>query len=238
MYSEPEYKFQQSNLFDNNVEDVSHTKLNKIDEDLTVILDLKKFGIDLYDATDDDNKYEIDNCYVIEDCRIVYLTMSGLRCYRITNEMLEAITRLTSIRELVIDEGGISKIPDSISNLINLTYFNIRDNCVKEIPKALFTLSNLEILCLEINEIENIPKEINNLKNITYISLGNNNIKEIPDSLLEICDDISIILEGNPIEDMIPESKDLKSSDFIRYVISIQNKDTKPLNEAKILVLV
>lgn len=83
-----------------------------------------------------------------------------------------------------------------------------------------------------------IPEEISLLRNIKYISLlANNKINDIPISLLEICDKADIILEGNPIEDLIPESRDVGTNDFIRYVLSVQNKDTIPLNEAKILVL-
>lgn len=236
MSSELKYKLMQANLFDDSMIDVTHEKFNNIDEDLSVIEDLYKMGIGLHEVPED-QKYETDNCYIVEEGRIVYLTMSGLRCIRITNEMLEVITKLTSLRELVIDEGGISKIPDSISNLKNLRYLNIRDNCIEEIPNELFSLPNLENLCLEINEIEKIPEEISFLRNIKYISLANNKINDIPISLLEICDKADIILEGNPIEDLIPESRDVGTNDFIRYVLSVQNKDTIPLNEAKILVL-
>ena len=102
-------------------------------------------------------------------------------------------------------------------------------------------ISNLaHLLCLELpaNNVNKIPQSISNLQNLEKLRLDINNISEIPQSMQNLKQLSSFDISDNPITKNIREIESrLNPQELISYLLEVQNKATKPLNEAKILVV-
>lgn len=68
----------------------------------------------------------------------------------------------------------LTEIPDSIQNLINLKYLNLKYNKIKNVSEKIGMLKNLEILKLEYNIIEILPNSIKMLENLKILNLSYN----------------------------------------------------------------
>ena len=84
--------------------------------------------------------------------------------------------------------------------------------------------------------LSQIPTNISNLNKLERLNLNSNNIKKIPKELFDIRKLTRLHLKNNPIL-YLEEISNLDSRKIVTYFRSIYNKKTKPLNEAKILVL-
>ncbi len=142
------------------------------------------------------------------------LTQLHLSINEIT-EIPEAVANLTNLRELDLSDNQITQIPEAVANLTNLRELDLSRNEITEIPEAVANLTNLTQLHLSINEITQIPEAIANLTNLTELDLGNNQITQIP---LEILN-----------------SKDAKK--ILNYLRQISTSETRPLHEAKLLLI-
>ncbi len=86
----------------------------------------------------------------------------------------DALKNKTVVKQLVLDE--ICKIPNSISELINLEKLTIRNSPLSSIDSHLFqNLSHLKVL--EIQECVVFPKGISNIKTIRTLIVKNNTFK-------------------------------------------------------------
>lgn len=80
-------------------------------------------------------------------------------------------------------QKNISKIPNSINTLIELTALNFNYNNISNIPRGLDNLIHLKNLLFFGNNITNIPDEIGNINTLNILSLGDNSIYHIPENL-------------------------------------------------------
>ena len=65
----------------------------------------------------------------------------------------------------------LTKLPDEVGNLQNLTYLGLNRNLIEELPTSIGNLENLEVLELWDNELYSIPDEISNLKKLKTLEL-------------------------------------------------------------------
>lgn len=75
----------------------------------------------------------------------------------------------------------IHKLPDS--EIKKITYCDLSDNELTELPKEICNLINLETLNLSHNKLTELPKEIGNLINIYSLTLSNNKLTYLPKEL-------------------------------------------------------
>ena len=83
------------------------------------------------------------------------------------------------LNELDISSSELSKLPESIGNLTNLSWFNIRDNQLIELPESIGSLINLEWLNLRGSQLTALPKSIGNLTNLSWINIRGNQLIDI-----------------------------------------------------------
>ncbi|WP_374939414.1 COR domain-containing protein [Tolypothrix sp. FACHB-123] len=130
-------------------------------------------------------------------------------------EIPEALAKLTNLTQLHLGGNEITEIPEALAQLTNLTQLDLSDNQITEILEALAQLTNLRVLDLSDNQITEIPEALAQLTNLTQLDLSGNQITNIP---LEILN-----------------SKDTKK--ILNYLRQISTSETRPLHEAKLLLV-
>ncbi|MEA5479232.1 COR domain-containing protein [Pseudanabaena galeata UHCC 0370] len=124
----------------------------------------------------------------------------------------ESIKNLIHLRILDLSCNDIVDIPSSISQLRNLQMLSLHDNNIDIILDALFTepsyssfLNSLEILDLSNNKIDKLPRSIGNLLNLKSLDISSNKIQSIPREILELPKLQWINLDNNPLTLNIPQ---------------------------------
>jgi len=164
-----------------------------------------------------------------------YLHLSGNNIIDI-----KVILELKDLQELIIDYNQLSEIPKEISKLKNLRELNLISNKISKIPKEIGELKNLEELALNHNKISVLPKEIGKLKNLNYFFLSYNQISDIT-ALLEL-KNLSVLelYENTGLLEKIPEEilhESTYPQKILSYYRNVTKGATRPLNEAKIVVI-
>ena len=80
----------------------------------------------------------------------------------------------------------LTKIPDSISALKNLTSLNLERNKIETISGRISFLNRLEYLRLSGNRIKSLPDKFHRLKNLEELHLDVNQMHKLPDTIVEL----------------------------------------------------
>jgi Leucine-rich repeat (LRR) protein len=70
----------------------------------------------------------------------------------VSEEELEEIierARIDRVKRLYLGSSKITKLPESIGDLLNLTHLNLRDNQLVDLPISICSLQNLKYLKFE-----------------------------------------------------------------------------------------
>ncbi|MDJ0735785.1 MAG: COR domain-containing protein [Nostocaceae cyanobacterium] len=86
---------------------------------------------------------------------------------------------------LNLDSNQLKKLPESITQLSNLTMLSLAFNQLITIPESLTKLSNLTILDLSSNKFKTLPEFITKLSNLTVLHLSNNPLETPPIEIAE-----------------------------------------------------
>ncbi|AFZ00785.1 leucine-rich repeat domain-containing protein [Calothrix sp. PCC 6303] len=169
--------------------------------------------------------------------KLTNLTQLNLTSNQIA-EIPEAIAKLTNLTQLILTSNQITEIPEAIAKLTNLTQLNLTSNQITKIPEAIAKLTNLTQLILSYNQITEIPEAIAKLTNLTQLILTSNQITEIPDAITKLTNLTQLDLSYNRISEIpleILDSKDPK--EILNYLRQISTSETRPLHEAKLLLV-
>ena len=97
----------------------------------------------------------------------------------------------------------------------NLTSLYLSHNQIREIPDTVSNLSTLTLLYLSHNQIRKVSEIIFNLSSLTTLDLSSNHITQIPIEILN--------------------SRNIK--DLFNYLDQLYMNGTRPLHEAKLLLI-
>ncbi len=207
--------------------DISGNPLESIPDVVTQILHLEELILIRVELT------EIPDAIA----NLTNLTQLYLNSNRIT-EIPEAIANLTNLTQLHLYDNRITEIPEAIANLTNLTQLDLSRNQITEIPEAIANLTNLTQLDLSRNQITEIPEAIAKLTNLTQLDLSYNQITEIPEAIAKLTNLRELHLDENSITNIpleILNSEDVKK--ILNYLRQISTSETRPLHEAKLLLV-
>lgn len=87
---------------------------------------------------------------------------------------------------LYITLKSVTKLPDSIGDLIHLTELHIIGTQITSLPTSIGNLNELESLALIYNPITSLPTSIGNLQNLHALDLATTNLKTLPREILNI----------------------------------------------------
>ncbi|BAY21081.1 small GTP-binding protein domain-containing protein [Calothrix sp. NIES-2100] len=169
--------------------------------------------------------------------KLTNLTQLILNDNQIT-EIPEALAKLTNLTQLILNNNQITEIPEAIAKLTNLTQLILFSNQITQIPEVIAKLTNLTQLHLSYNKITQIPEAIAKLTNLTQLHLSYNQITQIPEAIAKLTNLTQLHLSGNSITNIpleILNSKDAK--EILNYLRQISISETRPLHEAKLLLV-
>jgi hypothetical protein len=107
--------------------------------------------------------------------------------------------------ELNASDKGLQTLPESIGNLVNLTWLHLDYNQLQTLPESIENLVNLKRLDLGSNRLQALPESIGNLVNLTSLGLNYNQLQSIPESIGSLANLTSLGLNNNRLQ-TLPES--------------------------------
>ncbi len=149
------------------------------------------------------------------------------------------IRQLTNLTHLFLSNNFLSDLPLEIGQLTNLTYLFLSNNDLSSLPLEIAQLTKLTELDLSNNDLSSLPPQIRKLTNLTELDLSFNNLSSLPPQIIQLTNLIELDLRENSLPPIPPEiSKYFQEpANIINYYLSLQSNQTKPLHEAKMLLV-
>jgi leucine-rich repeat protein SHOC2 len=113
--------------------------------------------------------------------------------------------RIDRRSRLRLNMDGIKVLPDSIGNLDNLTYLNLRDNQLTSLPETIGNLSKLTDLDLLGNQLTSLPESIGNLTRLTSLCLSCDRLNTLPKSIGNLSSLSKLILDSSELS-ILPDN--------------------------------
>ncbi len=113
------------------------------------------------------------------------------------------------IKDLIVRNYNLTKIPDSVGDLKSLEQLYLDNNNLDILPDTIGNLTSLKILNLGNNSLGTLPDSIVNLKSLQKLYLDNNFITILPESI-EKLSSLRLLTFGNKTSKSIKESHKLK----------------------------
>ncbi len=145
----------------------------------------------------------------IEDGEITELGL--ISC--VISEIPKDISKLISLKKLIIRDQNLSIVPESIGQLKNLESLSIcgflHSNKLESLPESFGSLSSLKELILENNRLNSLPESIGGLKNLEKLNLYGNNLNTLPKGIGKLKKLKSLYLALNRIKSLPNTMKNL-----------------------------
>jgi internalin A len=130
-----------------------------------------------------------------------YLNLSDLEL----NRLPESISQLQNLSTLDLNNNQLNNLPESISQLQNLSTLNLYNNRFSYLPESISQLENLSTLALHNNQLNSLPQSISQLKNLSQFYLHNNELGNLPECISQLQNLSQLYLHNNELGSL-PES--------------------------------
>lgn len=131
------------------------------------------------------------------------------------SEIPEDISKLTSLKKLVVRDQNLSIVPESIGQLKNLESLSIcgflHSNKLQSLPDSIGSLASLKELVLENNLLNSLSEGIGGLKNLQKLNLYGNNLNTLPNGIGRLKNLKSLYLALNRIKSLPKSMKNLSN---------------------------
>jgi Leucine-rich repeat (LRR) protein len=120
-------------------------------------------------------------------------------------ELPEELFNLTKLQKLILQNGGLKEVPESIGKFKELKEIDLSSHLFEKFPIALLSLSNLEILSLENNYIQELPEQFANLKKLKHLNIKETKLKHFPEEIISLESLESLNISNYSWECEVPE---------------------------------
>ncbi len=154
--------------------------------------------------------------------------------------MPESIGDLINLSYLNLNGNGLNTLPENIGNLKKLKELNIRDNNLSILPESIGNLKELKELDIGDNYLKVLPESIGNLKELKELNIGDNNLKILPESIgnLKALKELSMHYNNlNTLPESIGNLKELKRLNIRDNNLSILPDSIAELKALESLIL-
>ena len=107
---------------------------------------------------------------------LAVLDLKGNKLFRVP----DAVTELSEIDKLVLDENNLIDLPASISKLKNLIVLKLDENKLTTLPAEIGDLRELRVLWVRLNQLVGLPTSIQRLTKLKELRLNENKLTELP----------------------------------------------------------
>ena len=169
------------------------------------------------------------------------LTVLDLRENHLTS-LPDTIAHLTHLTELYLGGNHLTNLPDAIAQLTNLTGLYLGGNQLTSLPDAIASLTNLTTLHLRSNQLTSLPDAIAQLRNLTTLYLNRNKLTSLPTDIRNLTKLEKLDLTANPELSIPPEilgnwGNFGDPTTILNYYFQLRTQPSRPLNEAKVLIV-
>ncbi|MFF7595442.1 leucine-rich repeat domain-containing protein [Streptomyces mirabilis] len=140
----------------------------------------------------------IDAC---KQAREQDLDLSGLGL----DVLPESISDLIQITELHLGGNSLTSVPEALGNLTQLTELNLSGNSLTSVPEALGNFTQLTELHLGGNSLTSVPEALGNLTQLTELNLSDNSLTSVPEMLRNLTQLTILDLSSNGLTS-VPEA--------------------------------
>lgn len=148
------------------------------------------------------------------------------------------LIHFNSLIELDLSRNKLIDIPPEIAGLVNLKRLFISANSLIELPPEISQLTNLVSLAIDGNPLRSLPPEIGRLRKLKILNLQTNQLESLPFEIKQLTNLKILSLKDTklPIPPEILWKPD-EPQKIIDYYINLKTNRSKPLNEAKVLIV-
>lgn len=179
--------------------------------------------------------------------------LSGLQILYVMGNKLQTVpnclSKLRSLGELGLDSNELTDLPDWLSGLTNLLALFLSNNQLKALPDSLGRLTHLQILDLSDNQLQFLPDSLGQLRALHTLYADRNRLTALPESFRQLKSLETLFLHGNdglglPEDVLGPAWEDLTgiksaadAQAILAFYFAQRQRDAKPLNEVKLLLV-
>ena len=113
--------------------------------------------------------------------------------------------RMEGRRVLDLSDQALTKLPDALWKLTNLTRLSLINNQLAQLPPEIVQLSSLTGLSLINNQLAQLPPEIVQLSNLTGLYLRNNQLKQLSPEIVQLSNLVTLDLRSNQLTQLSPK---------------------------------
>ncbi|TFH29925.1 MAG: leucine-rich repeat domain-containing protein [Promethearchaeota archaeon] len=150
-----------------------------------------------------------------------------LRDCSLTN-LPESLGNLIKITYISIENVPLESIPNSVGQLTELWNLTITQGKLRTVPSSIGNLKKLKEVNLSKNQIDSIPPEFGELTNLKKLDLSNNNLTMLPSEICNLSNLEMIDLTENHLEELPENFGNLKSLN----ILTVNKNDLNILPES------
>jgi internalin A len=152
------------------------------------------------------------------------------------------VGKLNNLQTLELYVNSLSFLPESIGLLAALEVLSLGRNHLRFLPEAIGSLAKLGMLHLYNNELSALPECLGNLSKLYELDVSDNALDRLPNSIRKLTNLKRLNLHGNealriPPEIGGPRSELPDPAKILQYYFKSRSEPSRPLNEAKILIV-
>ena len=155
------------------------------------------------------------------------------------------IGQLSQLEELNLSNNQFTDLLPEIGQLSQLQILYLGGNQLTALPPEICQLPQLRLLALWGNKLTALPPEIGQLSQLHELHLQDNQLTALPAEIEQLTDLKGLFLHGNEALGIPPEilgpawptKPPAKPADILAYYFRSRREATRPLNEAKILLV-
>ena len=160
----------------------------------------------------------------------------------------DSIGDLKDLEFLSLWQNRLHSLPDSLAQLTNLRTISLGSNKLNPLPTVISRLSSLRTLGLSSNGLTQLPTWLKDLQQLEVLVLERNGLRTLPLALRELKSLRELFLQGNPDLDIPPEllgpsftqsanRRSVEAAAILDYYFRTHSGETRPLNEAKVILV-
>jgi Leucine-rich repeat (LRR) protein len=143
-----------------------------------------------------------------EDTHVVSMHF-GVHGNNLSGEIPQSISNLNQLTFLYFDSNKLTGVSSTIGNLNNLSYLSFHINLLTSIPPEIGNLSSLRTLDLSANKLTGVPSEIQNIKSLRSLVLDGNELTKVPPVIFNLTQLEVLGLSSNKLTNVPPEIENL-----------------------------